>query len=217
MAQQIHSPKVPINKKNFIEILNAKGFTQRDLAFELGCVPQNLNRYISEGLISEAMLRKCALILGVSYGQLRGFQDVPEAERLPVILDEGAFLPTRAHETDAGLDLYSPIATRIPDYGSRIIDTGVHVQLPPGTAGLLVSKSGLNTKHNITSTGLIDEGYTGTIHVKLYNHGMEAYNVRRGDKISQLVIIDVEHMTPHVVTSFEETDRGDNGFGSSGR
>lgn len=214
---QHHSPKVPINRQNFLTVLSAKGFTQRDLAMELGCVPQNLNRYISEGYISEDILRRCSAILGVSYGQLRGFQDVPEVERLPVILDEGAFLPTRAHDTDAGLDLYSPIATKIPDYGARIIDTGVHVQLPPGTAGLLVSKSGLNTKHNITSTGLIDEGYTGSICVKLYNHGSEAYSVRRGDKITQLVVIDVEHMTPYVVTDFDKSDRGDKGFGSSGR
>lgn len=64
--------------------------------------------------------------------------------------------PTRAHETDAGLDLYAAEDQEVPAYGSAIFDTGVHVQLPPFTAGLIVSKSGLNFKRDIVSDGLID-------------------------------------------------------------
>ena len=89
---------------------------------------------------------------------------------MKIKLDAGAFMPLRAHETDAGLDLRSPFDCVVPARGSAVIDTGVHVQLPLGTAGMLKSKSGLNVKHGITSEGVIDVGYTGSIVAKLYNH-----------------------------------------------
>ena len=96
--------------------------------------------------------------------------------------------------------------------------TGLHVQLPHGTAGLLVSKSGLNVKHGITSTGLIDEGYTGEIMVKLYNHSDSDYLVNAGDKISQLVVIPVLYEDIQFKNFLDEnTERGDHGFGSSGK
>ena len=136
---------------------------------------------------------------------------------MQVYLDEGAKLPTRAHATDAGLDLYSRDYKVIPGRGSNTFDTGVHVKLPSGTAGLLVSKSGLNVTHGITSTGLIDEGYTGSIVVKLYNHTDDDYRVFAGDKISQLIIIPVMYETPEVVEQLDDTDRGNGGFGSTGR
>lgn len=136
---------------------------------------------------------------------------------MKIKLDVGARIPIRAHETDAGYDLCAREDKVIIGGEAAVFDTGVHVQLPKGTAGVLVSKSGLNVVHDITSTGLIDEGYTGSIRVKLYNHGREPYKVNAGDKISQLVIIPVHTPRLEVVKSLEETDRGDNGFGSSGK
>lgn len=132
-------------------------------------------------------------------------------------LDEGAFTPTRAHDTDAGLDLYSPVFVRVPKKGSATINTGVHIELPANTVGMLKSKSGLNCKHGIQSEGVIDVGYTGSIVVKLYNHSDEDYYVRKGDKISQLVILPILTPTIEVVDELDATDRGSNGFGSSGR
>ena len=134
-----------------------------------------------------------------------------------VKLDEGAFMPERAHGTDAGLDLRAVDARVIRAQGSAVFRTGVHVELPKGTCGLLVSKSGLNTRQSITSTGLIDEGYTGEIVVKLYNHGYLDYKVHRGDKISQLVILPVVYEDINLVSELKETERGDKGFGSSGK
>ena len=166
-------------------------------------------------------------------------------------------MPTRAHDTDAGLDLYAREDKVVPAGGSACFDTGVSVELPivefdsPATgwgasslkinllpksrkrngktcnngcysheiltAGFLKSKSGLNVKHNLTSEGVIDMGYTGSIVVKLYNHGTADYHVKRGDKISQLVIVPVLTPTLEVVQELDETERGENGFGSSGR
>ena len=136
---------------------------------------------------------------------------------MKIKLDHMAWTPERAHDTDAGLDLKSPINITVPARGSATIDTGVHIQLPPGTAGMLKSKSGLNVRHGITSEGVIDEGYTGSIVVKLYNHTLDDYCVSVGDKISQLVVIPV--LTPEIefVDVLNGGERGDSGFGSTGR
>ena len=136
---------------------------------------------------------------------------------MKIKLDDGAFMPERAHSTDAGIDLKSPHRVTVPAYGSAIINTGVHVELPENTCGLLVSKSGLNVTHNITSTGLIDEGYTGEIVVKLYNHAKYNYIVNAGDKISQLVVIPVQYVDIELVDDLTASARGDNGFGSTGK
>lgn len=132
-------------------------------------------------------------------------------------LDKQALMPVRAHDTDAGLDLRSPVDTVIPAHGVVIVDTGVHIELPQNTAGFLKSKSGLNVKHGITSEGVIDVGYTGSIAVKLYNHSGMDYAVHRGDKISQLVVVKID--TPELVpvVKLVDTKRGNSGFGSTGR
>ena len=136
---------------------------------------------------------------------------------MEIMLDNGAYMPSRGHGTDAGLDLRTPKDVTVPAYGSAIVDTGVHVALPSGCAGLLVSKSGLNVGHDITSTGLIDEGYTGGIVVKLYNHGGEDYGFKAGDRVTQLVVVPVVYESLVQVSAFNATERGDNGFGSTGR
>ena len=136
---------------------------------------------------------------------------------MKIKLDKGAFMPTRAHETDAGLDLYTPESFYIKPNGSMVIDTGVHIQLPKYTVGMLKSKSGLNVKYGLTNEGVIDVGYTGSIRVKMYNHSNTTYYFDVGDKISQLVILPI--ISPHLelVDELEDTERGDNGFGSSGK
>lgn len=139
--------------------------------------------------------------------------------KLKVKLDPSAILPTRAHDTDAGWDLYAREDFTVPAGGSAVHDTGVHMQIPEGYAGLLVSKSGLNVKHSILSTGLVDAGYSGAYLVKLYNHDRgKDYTFRAGDKISQVTVIrlaDIEGL--EVVTELDESERGSGGFGSSGR
>lgn len=132
-------------------------------------------------------------------------------------LDKDAILPTKAYETDAGWDLYCTVDTIVGAKSNAIIDTGVHVQIPTGFTGFLKSKSGLNVKHNIISTGVIDSGYTGSIVVKLYNLGETDYSIKKGDKITQLVILPCVHTEFQQVEEFKITDRGDNGFGSSGK
>lgn len=140
--------------------------------------------------------------------------------KMKIAIDEGAFLPVRAHETDAGLDLRAPETVTVPAGGSVKIDTGVHIVLPKGTTGFLKSKSGLNCKYGIVSEGVIDEGYTGSIVAKLYNHGTEDYTILSGDKITQLVVLPVVVPREVLVSRIKpkgKGTRGERGFGSSGR
>lgn len=135
-----------------------------------------------------------------------------------VALDTYAGLPNRAHETDAGLDLYCRKSRLVWPWSHVTFDTGVHIELPHGCWGKIESKSGLNVKRNIVSCGgTIDEGYTGSIKVKLYNLGWKFYWFRKGDKIAQLVI--TPYLAPELnwVDKLDETPRGDGGFGSTGR
>lgn len=137
-----------------------------------------------------------------------------------VKLDPGAKEPVRAHDADAGLDIFMPENTEsraVFPKGSITINTGVHVEIPEGYVGLLMSKSGLNVKNNLTGEGVIDAGYTGSIVVKLYNHGRERHTFHAGDKIIQLLIIKCETPDVEIVNAIGGMDRGDNGFGSTGR
>ena len=137
--------------------------------------------------------------------------------KLKVVLDPGAIMPTRAHELDAGYDLYSREDCVIFQNASGKFDTGVHIAIPAGYVGFLKSKSGLNVKSGIQSEGVIDAGYTGSICVKLYNHGAKAVEIKKGQKISQLVLLPI--ITPELeqADSLEETERGNGGFGSTGK
>ena len=136
---------------------------------------------------------------------------------IKVKLSPIAYLPVRAHDTDAGADIRTPESFTLKAHGSEIIATGVHVQLPPGTVGMLKSKSGLNVRYDIVSEGVIDEGFSGEILVKLYNLGDHDYCFQRGDKITQLVVMPVHYVTYEHAASIEGGARGDAGYGSTGR
>ncbi|MBR2408932.1 MAG: dUTP diphosphatase [Lachnospiraceae bacterium] len=136
---------------------------------------------------------------------------------IKVMLDKGAKMPTKAHKSDAGYDIYAPDAFGVAPKCSWTIDTGVHMVIPDGYVGFLKSKSGLNVKHGLTGEGVVDAGYTGSIKVKMYNDSNSPYIFEKGDKVIQIVILPIPETKLVHVDSLEETDRGNNGFGSSGR
>ena len=138
-------------------------------------------------------------------------------KQMKVTLDKGATMPLRAHKADAGYDLYSREYALILAGKSYTFDTGVHVEIPRGYVGMIKSKSGLMVKHNLFSEGVVDSGYVGSIHVKLFNHGDKDVEIEKGQKISQLVIIPVLTPDLELVERLEDTERGANGFGSSGK
>lgn len=133
-----------------------------------------------------------------------------------VELDDGAYLPERAHATDAGADLRTPIDFTLFGHKSMSINTGVHIQVPDGYYGRLASKSGLNVKFDIISEGVIDQGYTGAIVVRLHNLSKNPHTFRKGDKITQLIIEPVLYASFEKVDKVDGGERGDGGFGSTG-
>jgi len=135
---------------------------------------------------------------------------------MKVVLDAGAYMPERAHDTDAGYDLRSPIDIWIQPRDSVVIDTGIHVAIPKFYYGRIASKSGLNMK-SIVTEGVIDSAYTGSIRVKMYNHGLYPYHVLKGDKITQMIIERFYALELEQVDELEKTERGNGGFGSTGR
>lgn len=132
-------------------------------------------------------------------------------------LEAYGIMPERAHDTDAGLDIKSPFRIGVIPGGSAIVKTGIHIELPKGTVGMLKSKFCQNVRNGILSEGVIDEGYTGEIIVKLYNHGSDCVVFDRGDKITQLVILPVARPELELVNELDNTERGNGGFGSTGR
>ena len=136
---------------------------------------------------------------------------------MKIMLDPGAKMPTRAHPWDAGLDLYAMESGFVFSDSRHTFDTGVHAQIPEGYVGFIKSKSGLMVKYGIMTDGTIDSHYTGSIRVCLFNRSENDLYVQAGDKIAQLVILPCLLPELELVDSLEETDRGNNGFGSTGK
>lgn len=135
---------------------------------------------------------------------------------MKISLEPVSYVPERAHPEDAGLDLRSPVDAWIHPGEHAIIDTGVHVAIPVGYVGLITSKSGLMA-NGITCRGTIDSGYRGSIKAVLYNHGKEGYKVEQGNKVCQLVLLPIITPELEIVSHLDNTERGDGGFGSTGK
>ena len=141
---------------------------------------------------------------------------------LPVVkLKDEALLPTRAHEGDAGLDLYACEAAHIGPGERWSVGTGVGVEIPTGHAGLVLPRSGLARDHGIAlvnAPGLIDSGYRGELRVLLLNTDpAETFRVEPGERIAQLLITPIATPEPVETAKLGDSVRGDGGFGSSGR
>lgn len=136
---------------------------------------------------------------------------------LKIKLDECGIAPTRAHDTDAGLDLYAPLDFFVKPGGRFCVYTGVHIELPAGTFGAIKSKSGLMLNHGIIVDGTIDEGYRGQIGVVIFNLSKKQVDFKKGDKIAQLVVCPVEYPRVEISEELTTSSRGTGGFGSTGR
>jgi dUTP pyrophosphatase len=142
--------------------------------------------------------------------------------KLPIArLKDEAVLPSRAHDGDAGLDLYACEAAHIGPGERWSVGTGVAVEIPDGHAGLVLPRSGLAKRHGIglvNAPGLIDSGYRGELRVLLLNTDpADIFRVEPGDRIAQLVIVPIALAEPVEASELADSARGDGGFGSSGR
>ena len=146
-------------------------------------------------------------------------------DTIKFFLSEEAHEPIRAHKNDAGIDLKAINNVTIPPGKSELISTGVKTNLPENTVGLICSRSSLAVNHNIfvlNAPGIIDEGYEGEIKIILYNLSQNPYQITKGEKVAQLVIVPTYYY--QVITQnqtenihkFSTTGRNENGFGSTG-
>lgn len=135
-------------------------------------------------------------------------------------LTPGARLPTRAHEGDAGYDLYAVEAAELAPGERAAVPTGIAVEIPDGHAGLVVPRSGTAARHGIgvvNAPGLVDSGYRGEVRVLLLNTDRSAtFRVCPGDRIAQLVLVRVATPPVEEVAALAASERGEGGFGSSG-
>ena len=134
-------------------------------------------------------------------------------------LSPSATVPAYAHPGDAGLDLYSAVASSIDPGERKLIGTGISIELPPNTEGNVRPRSGLALKHGITvlnAPGTIDRGYRGEVGVILINHGRVRFDVEPGMKIAQLVIAPCLAVDVEEASDLADSSRGQGGFGSTG-
>lgn len=143
--------------------------------------------------------------------------------KIPVIKfklekDKNGIAPTHAHENDAGYDLYAPRDVYVLGQMRITVDTGVCFEIPKGYYGAIKPKSGLLFKEDINvGEGVVDCGYTGSVRVRILNLGHSPYQFKRGEKIAQIVFSPCLTPILEEATELEETERGNGGFGSTGK
>ena len=134
------------------------------------------------------------------------------------LLNEYAKVPTRANLTDAGFDLYSIDELQIAPQSRQTVKTGVSLEMPDHFAGLIWPRSGLSVKSGIdVLAGVIDSGYRGEIMVCLYNTSKEVVEIKRGDRIAQIIFQEVPLVSLSLSETLGSSQRGENGFGSTGK
>lgn len=157
--------------------------------------------------------------LEVGVGKKKGMACMNNLTIKTVIDDHGS-VPDYSRNGDAAVDLRASESCYIKAGAVRLVDTGVRVAIPSGYVGLVCPRSGMACKHEVTvinSPGVIDPNYRGSIKVGLVNHNSVGFDIREGDRIAQLLIVPVPRVTFEQVAELDDTERGADGFGSSGR
>jgi len=128
-----------------------------------------------------------------------------------------AKLPQYSHKGDAGLDLFSSVDCVLKKGEVKPVPTGIKMAIPEGHVGLVWDKSGISLKGVHRLAGVIDSGYRGEVQVVMANLGGESFEVKKGMKIAQLLVQPVQEVNVIETEDLEETSRGENGFGSTGK
>jgi dUTP pyrophosphatase len=134
-------------------------------------------------------------------------------------LSSSAKLPERAHEGDAGLDLFTPVEIILTPLQRKLVKLGFAVAIPEGYMGMVCPRSGLAANNGVTvlnAPGIIDSGYRGEVGVVLINISNESVTLKQGSKIAQLLVVPYSSVNPEWVGFLDNTDRGEGGFGSTG-
>ncbi len=201
-----------LNKQEATEAINALANTVRDMIY--GEIEPTDNKK----LIVDTIMIKLYDIFNTAVEKYHSYAiDL----RMTVDQANGAKIPTYAHETDAAADLYAPVDQIIPahSYGN-MIKTGVKIQLPEGWLAMILPRSSMGIKTPLrlsNSVGLIDSGYRGELGVIYDNTSDNDYQVNAGDRIAQLLVMPSYRFQAKVVDILADSDRGETGFGDSGK
>jgi|TARA_Y100000996_G_C22307995_1_gene554990 dUTP pyrophosphatase len=133
------------------------------------------------------------------------------------LLYDSAKPPTKGHMNDAGWDLYAFETISIPAGATVLVSTGVAIAIPKEHVALIWDRSSMGVKGVHRHAGVIDSGYRGEVKVCLHNTTKEPYHIDRGDRIAQMLIQKAPNFIQHVVQELDSTNRGDGGFGSTGK
>ena len=133
------------------------------------------------------------------------------------LLHNSAKAPTKGHVNDAGWDLYSSEGVSIPAGATVLVSTGISIAVPKEHVALIWDRSSMGVKGVHRHAGVIDSGYRGEVKVCLHNTTKDPYHIERGDRIAQMLIQEAPNFIQHVVRELDSTDRGDGGFGSTGK
>jgi dUTP pyrophosphatase len=133
------------------------------------------------------------------------------------LLHDSAKAPTKGHMSDAGWDLYAFETVSIPAGTTVLVSTGISMAIPKDHVALIWDRSSMGVKGIHRHAGVVDSGYRGEVKVCLHNTTKEPYHIDRGDRIAQMLIQEAPNFIQHVVHELDSTNRGDGGFGSTGK
>lgn len=206
-----------------IEYFQTNNYTKVDAVEYSNSIRSSLAEYLKTLQLSE---QKLSLVTKV-FDLLLSFYDDAITEyykadiTLKMTLEDGARVPTYAHETDAAADLYAADTVVVPAHSrSTMIRTGVHIQLPEGWMALILPRSSMGVKTGLrlsNSAGVIDTQYRGSLGVIYDNIDNTDYTINAGDRIAQLLVMPCYQFKAEIVDALDDTERGEGGFGSSGR
>lgn len=154
--------------------------------------------------------------------QVQSFSRMPSVEETSLVLkytkvNPDAFPPTKGSLKSAGYDLKSAEDIAVPARGKALVDTGIKIELPEGCYGRIAPRSGLAVKNFIdVGAGVVDEDYRGVLKVVLFNHSDSDFEVKKGDRIAQLICQKIYYPELEEVQDLTDTVRGEGGFGSTG-
>lgn len=206
-----------------IQNLENQGTTKAEAQSSVGALKEFVNTIVygdkiitgNKRKVVDTVVEKIFNIFDTAFNKYHSY-----AIELPIMLEEGAQVPTYAHDSDACADMYSMEDIEIPAHFKSVpVKTGVHIQLPEGWVAMLFPRSSIGAKTPLrlsNSAGIIDSGYRGEVRALYDNIGDEPYQIHKGDRIAQMLVMPSYRFKANVVDSLENSDRGEGGFGSTG-
>lgn len=206
-----------------LQSFEMQGSSRQEVQTSMDAVKEFVNQVVYGDTIFTGNKRK---VIDVVVGKMFDmFDQVSEkyhfySIELPIMLEEDAQVPTYAHDSDAAADMYALEDITIQPHKHGIpVKTGVHIQLPEGWVAFVLPRSSMGAKTPLrlsNSVGVIDSGYRGEVRAIYDNISDDPYEIHKGDRIAQMLVMPSYRFKANVVDSLEDSDRGEGGFGSTG-